>query len=159
MHIPREITGATRLVALIGDPIDAVRSPQLMNGLFEREERDTVCFALHVPSEALATAFLGLKVIRNLDGILVTMPHKRAAMSLADSLHDTAAHVGAVNIMRREPGDRWVAANFDGLGCVLGMRWDGIDPAGRRVLLVGAGGAGRAIAFAVHRQAPPPDNL
>lgn len=149
MKVPTEITGSTRLVALIGDPIDAVRSPQLLNGLFDREQRDTVCCALHVPSAALATVFAGLKGIRNLDGILVTMPHKRAALSLVDGLHDTAAHVGAVNIVRREPGGRWVAANFDGLGCVLGMRWDGIEPAGRRVLIVGAGGAGRAIAFAV----------
>ncbi len=149
MKVPTQITGATRLVALIGDPIEAVRSPQLLNGLFDQERRDTVCFALHVPSAALATVFAGLKAIRNLDGILVTMPHKRAALSLVDGLHDTAADVGAVNIVRREPGGRWVAANFDGLGCVLGMRWDGIEPAGRRVLIVGAGGAGRAIAFAV----------
>jgi shikimate dehydrogenase len=149
MDIPQQISGSTRLIALVGDPIGAVRSPQLLNGLFARERRDAVCFALHVPTEALATVFAGLKAIRNLDGILVTMPHKRAALDLVDALHDTAACVGALSIVRREPGDRWVAANFDGLGCVLGMRWDGIDPGGRRVLLVGAGGAGRAIAFAV----------
>lgn len=149
MSAPLEISGSTRLIALVGDPIAAVRSPQLLNGLFARERRDAVCVALHVPAEELATVFAGLKAVRNLDGILVTMPHKRAALDLVDALHDTAAFVGALNIVRREAGDRWVAANFDGVGCVLGMRWDGIEPAGRNIFLVGAGGAGRAIAFAV----------
>jgi len=77
------------------------------------------------------------------------MPHKQAALNLVDDLDDTARQVGAVSIARRERDNRWTGAIFDGWGCVLGMRWEGIDPAGRRVLLVGAGGAGSAIAFAV----------
>jgi shikimate dehydrogenase len=64
-------------------------------------------------------------------------------------LHPTAQQVGAVNIVRCDADGRWVGATFDGLGCVLGMQWDGHDPAHKSVLLLGAGGAGSAIAFAV----------
>jgi shikimate dehydrogenase len=67
---------------------------------------------------------------------------------LVDELHPSAGAVGAVNIVRNAHG-RWIGAMFDGWGCVLGMRWEGHDPRGRRVFLFGAGGAGSAIAFAV----------
>ena len=142
-------TGATRLLLLIGDPISSVRSPQLFNRLFSEQGRDAMCAPLHVPAEELGVVFAGLKAIRNLDGILVTMPHKQAALNLLDDLDDTARQVGAVSVARRESDDSWTGAIFDGWGCVLGMRWEGIEPRGRRVLLVGAGGAGSAIAFAV----------
>jgi shikimate dehydrogenase len=143
------ITGATRLLVLIGDPISSVRSPQLFNRLFSEQRHDAVCAPLHVAAQELNVVFAGLKAIRNLDGVLVTMPHKQAVLSLLDDVDDTARQVGSVSIVRREPDGRWTGAIFDGWGCVLGMRWEGIEPAGRRVLLMGAGGAGSAIAFAV----------
>ena len=61
----------------------------------------------------------------------------------------TARQVGALNVIRCHDDGRWVGAIFDGLGCVLGMHWEGNHPANKSVLLIGAGGAGRAIAFAV----------
>lgn len=70
-------------------------------------------------------------------------------LALVDELHPTARQVGAINVIRCETDGRWVGAVFDGLGCVLGMQWEGYHPANKNVLLVGAGGAGRAIAFAV----------
>lgn len=77
------------------------------------------------------------------------MPHKQRMLSFVDELHPTARQVGAVNVIRCDEDGRWVGAIFDGLGCVLGMQWGGNDPANKSALLVGAGGAGRAIAFAV----------
>jgi shikimate dehydrogenase len=77
------------------------------------------------------------------------MPHKVSAARLVDRLHPTAALVGAVNIVKREPDGTLVGAMFDGVGFVDGLRAAGQDPSGRRSLLIGAGGAGRAIAFAL----------
>jgi len=87
--------------------------------------------------------------MRNLSGVLVTMPHKQRMMAFVDELHPTARQVGALNVIRCHDDGRWVGAIFDGLGCVLGMQWEGNHPANKSVLLIGAGGAGRAIAFAV----------
>ncbi len=85
----------------------------------------------------------------NLSGMLVTMPHKQRMLAFVDELDSTAREVGALNVIRCEPDGRWVGAISDGIGCVLGMQWEGNHPANKSVLLVGAGGAGRAIAFAV----------
>jgi shikimate dehydrogenase len=70
-------------------------------------------------------------------------------LPFVDELHSTARQVGALNIIRCDDDGRWIGAMFDGVGCVLGMQWEGHDPANKSVLLVGAGGAGRAIAFAL----------
>src|SRR4029079_12967 len=91
----------------------------------------------------------GARAMKNLSGVLVTMAHKQRMMAFVDDLHPTARQVGALNVIRCHDDGRWVGAIFDGLGCVLGMRWEGNDPANKSVLLIGAGGAGRAIAFAV----------
>jgi shikimate dehydrogenase len=87
--------------------------------------------------------------MRNLSGVLVTMPHKQRMLAFVDELDVTARQVGALNIIRCHADGRWVGATFDGLGCVLGMQWEGNHPSNKSVLLIGAGGAGRAIAFAV----------
>jgi shikimate dehydrogenase len=77
------------------------------------------------------------------------MPHKEALAAHVDELAGPAALIGAVNVVRREADGRLVAANTDGQGFVIGLREAGHELAGRRVLLAGAGGAGRAVAFAV----------
>jgi shikimate dehydrogenase len=76
------------------------------------------------------------------------MPHKEALAAHVDELSGPAALIGAVNVVRREADGRLVAANTDGPGFVIGVREAGHELSGRRVLLVGAGGAGRAVAFA-----------
>jgi shikimate dehydrogenase len=91
----------------------------------------------------------GLRGWRNLAGLSVTMPHKESLAAHVDELIDGAALIGAINVVRRESDGRLVAANTDGQGFVIGLRLAGHELAGRRVLLTGAGGAGRAVAFAV----------
>src|SRR5581483_1920056 len=91
----------------------------------------------------------GLMRIGNLDGILVTVPHKLEACRLADVLSPVAALAGAANVMRRDGDGRWLADNFDGAGFVRGLESAGHSAAGKRVCLVGAGGAGAAIAVAL----------
>lgn len=93
--------------------------------------------------------------MRNLSGLLVTMPHKQEMLPFVGELHPTARQVGALNMIRCDDNGRWVGAMFDGAGCVLGMQWEDNHPANKSVLLVGAGGAGRAIAFAVASAGAP----
>lgn len=147
MH-PR-ITGTTRIYGLIGDPLKNAKSPMLLNKLFAEAQADAVCIPLEIGAGDLAEFVRGVRAVRNLAGLLVTMPHKQSMLDIVDVLHPTARQIGAINVIRCEADGRWVGAVFDGLGCVLGMQWEGYHPANKKVLLVGAGGAGRAIAFAV----------
>lgn len=143
------ITGTTRLYALVGDPLTTAKSPALLNRLFIEQGVDAVCIPMVVKADDLPAFVTGARAMRNLSGVLVTMPHKQRMLDFVDELHSTAREVGALNVIRCDDDGRWVGAMFDGVGCVLGMEWDGHHPAKKSVLLVGAGGAGRAIAFAV----------
>jgi shikimate dehydrogenase len=145
----QRITGTTRLYGLVGDPLKAAKSPQLLNQLFNDLRVDAVCVPFLVKADDLAAFVAGARTMGNLSGVLVTMPHKQRMLDFVDELHPTARQAGALNVIRCGDGGRWIGAMFDGVGCVLGMQWEGNDPANKSVLLVGAGGAGRAIAFAV----------
>jgi shikimate dehydrogenase len=149
MHPASRITGSTRLYALVGNPLATAKSPELLNRLFIERSADAACVPFEVKGDDLPAFAGGARVMGNLAGMLVTMPHKQAMLALVDELHSTAREVGALNVVRCDGNGRWIGAMFDGLGCVLGMQWEGHHPANKSVLLVGAGGAGRAIAFAV----------
>ncbi|MFH8789335.1 shikimate dehydrogenase family protein [Streptomyces roseoverticillatus] len=144
-----EISGATRLFAVIGDPVAQVRAPGLLNPLFRRLGTDAVLVPLHVRPEGLADALRGLRRTRNLDGLLITVPHKAACLRFADDVSPAAALSGSTNAMRPDTEGRWLAENFDGEGFVRGLRAAGYDPRGARVAQAGAGGAGSAIAVAL----------
>jgi shikimate dehydrogenase len=143
------ITGTTRLLAVLGDPIEQVQAPALVNPLLDRLGRDTVLVPVHVRPADLAEVVEGLRRVGNLDGLLVTVPHKIEVCRFADELAPAAAFAGSANALRREPDGRWHADNFDGAGFVRGLRAAGHEPEGRRFALVGAGGAGAALAAAL----------
>ena len=143
------ITGTTKLYVILGDPIAKVRSPELFNAGFARGGIDAVMVPYETASADLAATVAGLKRVRNLDGLIFTMPHKAAALALVDEVAETARLVGAINAARRDAAGRWHGDMFDGEGFVGGMRRQGHEPRSRRVALVGGGGAGRAIAFAL----------
>lgn len=144
-----EITGHTRVYAIIADPIHHVQTPQNLNAMMRRHNRDGVMVPFHVTAADLPTALAGLKCIRTFDGFIATVPHKTAMVALCDSVSRQAELVGAVNCVRREPDGRLVGDIFDGAGFVAGLRRAGLDPKGFHVLLLGAGGAANAIAFAL----------
>ncbi|MFE2021937.1 shikimate dehydrogenase family protein [Streptomyces sp. NPDC059499] len=144
-----DIGGSTRLFAVLGDPVAQVQAPALLNPVFEQLGLDAVLFPVHAPANQLGAIIGGLQRIRNLDGLLITVPHKMDACRYADELSPAAALVGSTNAMRREADGRWYGDNFDGVGFVNGLRSAGHDPSGRRVFLAGAGGAGTAIAAAL----------
>jgi shikimate dehydrogenase len=143
------IDGNTRLYAVIGDPVSAVRSPEWFNGLFARQGLNAVLVPMLVAQADLKGVFAGLKRVGNLDGLVVTMPHKGPMCDLLDELDPAARTVGAVNAARRLPDGRWLGDMFDGRGCVEGLRAQGHEVAGRSVFLLGTGAAGSAVAFAL----------
>ena len=145
----REITGHTRMFAILADPVDHVRTPTVFNGWFRAHDVDAVLVPIEVPPGGLPTLLDGLRAMTNLGGFVVTMPHKTAMVALCDQATETARRVGAVNTVRRDRDGRLVGTVFDGDGFVAGLRAHGHEPRGRRVWLAGAGGVARAIAFAI----------
>lgn len=146
---PLEISGTTRLYVVVGDPVDQVQAPRLVNPVFAEAGLDAVLVPVHAPPADFPAVLTGLRSIANLDGILITIPHKVAAADLADLRSPAAAISGSANALRREPDGRWLADNFDGAGFVRGMLRAGHRIAGSEIRLVGAGGAGSAIAVAL----------
>ena len=144
-----QIDGATRMYVIIGDPISAVRSPAVFNAMFARRNINAVLVPLHVAASDLTAVWVGLKAMRNLDGVVVTMPHKMAMCELVDELGTNGRVVGAINAARRRSDGRWEGDMFDGIGCVHGLMAQGHEVAGRDVFLLGVGGAGAAVATAL----------
>jgi len=141
------VTGRSRLYAIIGDPIEQVKSPEILNPIMAAAGGAGILVPVRLAPERLAEGVRGLQAIGNLDGIIVTVPHKMRMLDLVDEVLVTGRRVGAINAARRDPDGRWVGDNFDGKGFVAGLRRHGHDPEGKRTLLVGAGGAGSAVGF------------
>ncbi len=146
---PYLITGATDLYVVIGDPIAQVRSPDLFNAHFAAHGVDAVMVPVRIPAAGLKAAVAGLRAITNLRGIVITIPHKTTMLALVDEVLPKGDRSGGVNAVRCQTDSRWIADSFDGLGFVHGLRSQGREPKGRAVLVVGAGGAGSAIAVAL----------
>ncbi len=146
---PLTVTGETRLYIVIGDPIAQVRSTHLYNGLASEGGHDAVFVPLQFAAEDFEAATRALRAFKNLAGIIPTIPHKARMLDLVDEARQRARMVGAVNSIRVEPDGRWTGEAFDGVGYVEGLKANGHDPKGRSVQLVGAGGAGASMAFAL----------
>jgi shikimate dehydrogenase len=146
----RPITGTTRTAAVIGAPVRHSLSPALLNAAFRAVGADWVFVAFEVPEGRGGAAVEAMRTL-GLGGLSVTMPHKAAVHDAVDDRTAVAADLRAVNCVYRR-GDVLVGDNTDGAGLVDALRVDeGIDVAGRRCALVGAGGAGRAVARALGR--------
>lgn len=143
------VDGATQLLGIVGDPIRQVRAPEVWSALFKANGFNAVCVPLHVEPSGLEAFVTGLKAIRNVVGLIVTIPHKPAAVRLCDELTPRAGLVQSVNVMRREADGRWTGDILDGFGFVQGLLGAGQRVEGRRALVVGSGGVGTAIAFAI----------
>ena len=143
------LSGATRLHYIVGDPIAQVKSPAGVSQAFADHGRDAVCVPAHVSPAHLADWVRGASLAQNVDGIIVTVPHKFACTDLCATTSDRAAFLHTVNTMRRNADGSWHGDMFDGLGFVTAMQDKGCSPAGQKALLVGAGGAGSAIAHAL----------
>lgn len=143
------LSGATRLYLIIGDPIAQVKSPAGVTRALQAKGHDAVLVPIHIPPADLAPFMAGMSLARNVDGIIVTVPHKLAALAHCATVSDRARFLQAVNVMRRAPDGSWHGDMFDGLAFVAALGDAGCELRGKRALLVGAGGAGSAIAHAL----------
>jgi shikimate dehydrogenase len=140
------ISGTTRLLALIGHPVEHSLSPRMHNAAFAADGLDFVYVCLDVDPDDLPAAVKGAAALK-FRGFNITMPHKRATIPLVDELDEGARISGAVNTVVIE-GSTLRGYNTDGGGMVMACREAGIELRSQRVLLLGAGGAAAAIAVA-----------
>jgi shikimate dehydrogenase len=143
------LNGETRVFFIVGDPIAQVKSPAAVTRAMNALGLNCVLVPMHVAPADFDHFMSGAGLAGNLDGIIATVPHKFAAYSHCATATDRAHFVGSANILRRNLDGGWHGDMSDGQGFVDGIRVAGCMPEGRCALLIGAGGAGSAIAVAL----------
>ncbi|MCP9471011.1 MAG: shikimate dehydrogenase [Nitrospira sp.] len=141
-----EISPRTRFCGIIGNPVEHSLSPAIHNAAFRSLGVDCVYLAWKV--ERIGDAIRGLRALGNFRGASVTIPHKVAAVPFLDEIEPTAERIGAINTIVAENG-RLIGYNTDATGALRALRGGGVALAGRRIVMLGSGGAARAIAFAL----------
>ncbi len=142
------LTGKTRLVGVIGWPIEHSVSPPMHNAAFEALGLDWCYVPFAVAPERVAEALSGVRVL-GLRGINATVPHKQALLSLVDELTPAARAIGAVNTVVIAENGRTLGHNTDAAGFLRSLREAGVAPEGASALVLGAGGAARAVVYAL----------
>ncbi len=144
-----QISGNTRVFMVLGHPVAQVRAPEVFNHLFAQHGVDAVLVPAHVAPEDLAGFVRHTLAARNIDGLWVTVPHKTALLPLLAHCDLSGSTADAVNAVRRRADGSLEGALFDGIGFAKSLDHFGVPCRGARVLIVGAGGAGVAIATAL----------
>lgn len=141
-------TAGTRVAGVIGDPVHHSLSPVLHNAAFRALGLDWVYVAFPVPQ---GRGYAAVRAMRDLGiaGLSVTMPHKEDAARACDHLAGSARQLGAVNTVVRLPDGSLEGHSTDGEGLLRSLTEEGVSVAGRTVLILGAGGAARAVALAL----------
>ncbi|MCK9151739.1 shikimate dehydrogenase [Methanobacterium alcaliphilum] len=138
------ITGKTKLLGLIGDPVEHSLSSPMHNAAFDFLDMDYVYVPFHVKKEYLGEAIVGAQAL-NIKGMNVTIPHKREIMNHLTKIDKAAELIGAVNTIKFD-SDEIIGYNTDGIGAVRAL--EDIAPVKeKKVVILGAGGAARAVAF------------
>jgi hypothetical protein len=146
------ISPATRLYGVIGDPVSHSLSPLIHNRWLQQAGIDAVYVALHLQSADPAADIRSL-ARAGFSGLNITLPHKRAALEASEFVSPEAKAIGAANTLKREDAGGWKAHNTDAAGFFEALQAAlGADVKGRRVVLVGAGGAARAAAYELTRR-------
>ncbi|NIF24986.1 shikimate dehydrogenase [Pantoea sp. Tr-811] len=143
------IRGSTELVAIVGSPITQVKSPENFNTWFSHHHHDLAMLPIDLQGTALGAFADTLRGWHNLRGCVVTVPYKQALATQVDELSPRAAALGSVNVIRRERDGRLLGDNVDGAGFLAAARQHGFEPSGKSALVVGCGGVGSAIAYAL----------
>src|SRR5262249_55975836 len=138
------LNGETRLHLILGDPVGQTKSPSGLTGEFVARGANAICIPVHVAPADFDAFLAAAKRGQNIDGIVITMPHKFAALRHCDEASDRARFLGAANVLHRIAAGRWRGDMTDGTAMVAALRRAGFKPAGKRALGVGAGGAGPA---------------
>ncbi|MEK6670251.1 MAG: shikimate dehydrogenase [Nitrospirota bacterium] len=141
-----DINAHTQFCGLIGNPVEHSLSPAVHNAAFQKLGLNFVYLAFRV--EAIGDAIKGLRALENFRGASVTIPHKVAAVPFLDTVEPTALHIGAINTIVAS-GGVLTGYNTDATGALRALREGGVALNGRQVVMLGSGGAARAIAFAL----------
>jgi shikimate dehydrogenase len=145
----QHLTGKTKVYFIIADPVAQVRTHIMFSQHFSDNDMDCVFAPLHIKPEDLDAVMTAFRGMRNLGGFVATVPHKKAVTAYCARLGETARVVGAANVIRREEDGSFSGDMVDGKGFVAGLQACGHQAADRRILLLGAGGAGSAVALAL----------
>lgn len=142
------LNGATQLHYVVGDPIDQVKSPEGVTETLQQKGLNAICVPAHVTSQNLAAFYQSCRITENVNSVIVTVPHKIQSVRFCDKLSQRSKFLGSVNVLRiTENG--FEGDMLDGIGYILALQEKGCNIKGKRVLLCGLGGAGRAIAHAL----------
>jgi shikimate dehydrogenase len=154
MATSRGIDAHTQLCAVIGNPVEHSLSPAIHNAAFEALGLNYVYVAFRV--EDIAGAVTGLRALENFRGLSVTIPHKVSIMGHLDEIDEVTLKVGSVNTVVKQDGILR-GTSSDGPGALKALNDYGVDVAGRQVLVLGSGGAARAITFTLATMERPPE--
>jgi len=143
------LSGATRVYFIVGDPIAQVRSPSGVTAAMRAAGRDAIVIPAHVAPADLGAFFAGITPMQNVDGIIITVPHKFSATQFCRTLTGESSFLSATNMLKRNADGTWHGGMSDGVGMVAALADAGCEPNGKRALLIGAGGAGSAIGHAL----------
>jgi shikimate dehydrogenase len=146
------VTGGTRVCLMVGHPVDKARTPAFFNDWAARAGHDVVMVGAAVDAAGLPALVKAMRCWQGCVGAVVTYPHKQAAFALLDHADKAAAFNAACNVIRRGDDGRLTGTMTDGIGCVSAMARHGGQLAGGEMLLIGAGGAGSAIAHEAARR-------
>lgn len=141
-----QLSGKTTVVGLIGWPVGHSVSPAMHNAAFAHLGLDWCYVPLPVAPQEVAAAVTGVRAL-GMAGANVTVPHKQAVMPYLDALSPAAAAIGAVNTLIVTADREIIGDNTDAPGFIADLRAHGVDPAGKRVLILGAGGSARAVVY------------
>ena len=143
----RLVTGKTVVIPLVGHPVEQVKSPGPINSWFAEHDVDAVIVPMDIRPEKVAGFFDVLKAMENCVGCSITMPHKQAAFVACDEVSQRARRARAVNTIRRSPSGKLIGDMTDGMAFIAALDSHGVSVRNCNVVLIGAGGAGTAIAF------------
>ena len=148
------ISAETRVCAVIGDPVDHSLSPQIHNAAFQASGLDFTYVAFHVRKGDIESAIRGMRAL-GIRGLSVTIPHKVDIVPHLDDIDEIARNVGSINTVVNNDG-HLRGCSTDGPGALRALEAGSCDFVGQNVLLLGSGGAARAIAFSLATISPPP---
>ena len=141
----KSISGKTKVCGVIGDPIEHTMSPVMHNAAFNKLGLDYLYIPFRVRKEELAQAVAGVRAL-NITGLNVTLPHKVAIIPMLDRLDPLAEKIGAVNTIVNHDGVLR-GYNTDAEGFLQALLEHEVEPRGKNVVVLGAGGASRAISY------------
>ncbi|WP_288401220.1 shikimate dehydrogenase [uncultured Acinetobacter sp.] len=145
------INGATKIIALIGDPIEKAKTPEMLNNLLADKGKlgEYLAVGFHIDEEHLSCAIQGIRSIENFVGAIVTMPHKTQILKLLDQVEPSVNVINASNVFIKKSTGSLYGYNFDGIGFINGLKKADFDVKGKNIVIIGAGGASASISYEV----------